>query len=293
MNLTHIAGPLVLFLLMMIVGLELTPADFRRVASAPRAIIGGTLAQWVMLPLLTVGVVLAFDLSPAFGAGAVLVAVAPGAGISNILVALARGNTALSVSLTATASVFAVVTLPAIAALVMPLFLEGTAAVEVPVSTLIGQLFVSLLLPIGLGMWLRLRRPDRAVLIAPILHRVTLVVIVLVIGVSIAFAPEEQLNFEGSAMATVAAGVWTLIAGGIGWGVAALLGLSADDRFTFSIEFAARNIAVAAIVAMSGLDRLDLTYFSGVYATAGYPIVITAVFVRRRLLNISGLTSIP
>ena len=277
-----IAGPIVLFLLMTIVGLELTPADFRRVLSAPRAVIGGTIAQWILLPLMTWVVVRMFDLAPAFGAGAILVAVSPGAGISNIMAALGRGNTALSVTLTATASVFAVVTLPTFSAFAMRIFLTDSQPVDVPVAMLIGQLFVALLLPIGLGMWLRTRHPHRAQLWAPRLQRATMGVIVLVVGVAIALAPDEQVNFEGSGIATVAAAVWTLMAGGIGWTVASALRLSNDDRFTYFIEFGARNIAVAAIVAMSGLDRLDLTFFSGVYATAGYPILMTAVFLRRR-----------
>jgi hypothetical protein len=52
---TQWVGPMILFLLMIVVGLELTPADFRRVVSAPRAVIGGTLAQIALLPLLDVG----------------------------------------------------------------------------------------------------------------------------------------------------------------------------------------------------------------------------------------------
>jgi len=159
MTITEVAGPIVLFLLMTIVGLELSPRDFRRVAEQPRAVVGGTLAQWLVLPLATWIVVGVFGLSPSFGAGAVLVAVSPGAGISNVLVALGRGNIALSVTLTATASVFAVVTLPAIASLAMGLFLEEAEPVRVPVLSLVAQLLVSLLLPIALGMMVRALLP--------------------------------------------------------------------------------------------------------------------------------------
>ena len=72
MDVTQIAGPVVLFLLMVIIGLELTPDDFRRVLAAPRAVVGGTLAQIVLLPLLTWAVVTALGVNPVFGAGAVL-----------------------------------------------------------------------------------------------------------------------------------------------------------------------------------------------------------------------------
>jgi BASS family bile acid:Na+ symporter len=288
---SQLGGPLVLFLLMMTVGLELTPGDFRRVLAAPRAVVGGTLAQWILLPLMTWGVVWLVGVNPIFGAGAVLVAVSPGAGISNILTALARANIALSVTLTAATSVFAVLTLPTIASLGMRVFLGESTPVEVPVLVLIAQLAVSLLLPISLGMWMRARRPDLAVRLAPRLQRITFIVIGLVVALGIAFAPEEQRQVEGSGRAFVAAGVWTLCAMAIGWGTASALRLSSRDRFTFLIEFSARNIAVAAIVALSGLGRLDLTFFSGVYMAVGYPLAGLAVLVRRRLLGSEALAA--
>lgn len=285
MDVTAITGPIVLFLLMTIVGMELTPADFRRVLQVPRAIVGGTLAQWLLLPPMTWAVVTLLGVNPVFGAGAVLVAVSPGAGISNVLVAVARANTALSVSLTATASAFAVVMLPLLASLGMGLFLDDAVAVEIPVALLIAQLAVALLLPIAFGMWLRARNPWGVLQYTALLQRITMIVIGLVIAVGIALAPEEQVNFEGSGVAFVAAGVWTLAAMAIGWGTALVLRLPSDDRFTFLIEFSARNIAVATIVAMSGLGRIDLSFFSGVYFAIGYPLAGAAVWLRRRLAD--------
>jgi len=281
----HIVGPFVLFLLMTMVGLELRVDDFRRVFRAPRAVVGGTVGQWVLLPLMTWAVVTLLGVSPSFGAGAILLAVSPGAGMSNIAAAFARANVALSVTLTATASVFAVVTLPLFSSVAMGLFLDDVAHIDVPVFDLMSQLFVSLFLPIGFGMWLRTRNPARADALAPRLQRLTFLAIGLFIAIGIAISePAEASLFEGAGIATVAAGVWTLCAAGLGWGLGTLLRLPADDRFTFMIEFAARNIAVAAIVAMSGLDRVDLTIFSGLYGAVGYPMVITAVLLRRRFV---------
>ncbi len=282
MNAMHIAGPIVLFLLMASVGLELTLEDFRRVARRPGAVVGGTVAQIVLLPLMTWLVVATFGLTPSFGAGAVLVAVSPGAGISNVLVAVARANVALSVSLTAFASILAVLTLPTISSIGLGLFLEGASHIEVPVGSLIGQLAFSLLLPISAGMFLRARRPDLADRVGPVLRRATLVAMVVGLSVGLLFAGEEQVNAAGTGAAFAAAAAWTLCAMGIGWGTGRLLGLDAADRFTFLVEFSARNIAVSAIVAMSGLGRIDLTLFSGVYIFVGYPLAAAASLWRRR-----------
>jgi len=285
MEIAQIAGMGVLFLFMLVVGLELSLADFRRVLAAPRAVVGGTLAQILLLPLMTWGVVWALGVNPVFGAGAVLVAVSPGAGMSNILAALARANVALSVTLTALASVLAVVTLPSVASLGMRVFLEDSTAVEVPVTALVLQLTFSLLLPISLGMWFRSRDPVRAARVAPTVHRLLMAAIVLAIVVSVAFADESQLDVGGGGIAFAAAAIWTLAAGSIGWATARALRLDAEDRVTFVIEFAARNVAVASIVAVSGLGRVDLTLFSGIYAVVGYPMAATFVFLRRRFVG--------
>jgi len=282
MEFTEVTGPIVLFLLMLAIGLELTPADFRRVFQTPRAVVGGTLGQWVLLPLMTWLVVGAVGVTPVFGAGAILVAVAPGAGISNVLVALGRGNIALSVSLTATASAFAVVTLPLLSSIGIRLFLDDPPDVEVPVIALTVQLALTLLLPIALGMTLHSRYPAEARRLAPRLHRALIAAIVVVVAGGIAFAPDEQVSLDGIERAVIAALLWAVAAMAIGWGVAAALRLSDDDRFTFLIEFSARNVAVSSIVAMSGLGRLDLTLFSGIYVVVAYPLAALAVFWRRR-----------
>ncbi len=282
-NSTQLAGLVPLFLLMLVVGLELTPADFKRVLATPRAIVVGTLAQILLLPAMTWAVVSALGLSPAFAAGAVLVAIAPGAGISNIFAALARVNVALSVTLTAIASVLAVVTLPIIASLALGELLGDATTVEVPVGGLMLQLAFSLLLPLSLGMALRTRYPERADKLAPTLQRVMIGAIVLVVVVSVAFSDEEQLEYDIEPVAFIAAGVWTLAAMLIGWTIATLLRLSTPDRFTFLIEFSARNIAISSIVALSGLGRIDLTFFSGVYGAVGFPLVAAVVLWRRRM----------
>jgi BASS family bile acid:Na+ symporter len=293
MDIAQIVGPVTLFLLMMIVGLELTLDDFRRVVAMPRVVVVGTLAQWTLLPVMTWGVVTALDVNPVYGVGAILVAVAPGAGMSNLVAALGRGNIALSVTLTAITSVFAVVTLPAFASLGLRVFLDETAPVDVPVASLIVQLFFTLLLPIGLGMTLRTRHPERAKQLAPKLHRVLIFALLAAVVVGVAFAPEEQLEFEGGSRAVAAAFLWTVLAMAIGWGTATLLRLAPADRFTFVVEFGARNIGIAAIVAMSGLGRVDLTFFSGVYAAVGYPLVFVLAMLRRRRAGPTGTLAPP
>ena len=284
MEAPQLVSSLILFMLMMVVGLELTLGDFRRVAAAPRAVIVGTIGQLLLLPLMTWLVVAGVGVSPVFGAGAVLLAVSPGAGISNVLTALARANIALSVTLTAFSSVLAVVTLPVVSSVAMQVFLGDATPVEVPVGTLVGQLAITLLLPISLGMWMRVRRPHLAAAWGPKLQRIAIIVIAVLITAGIVFGGDPEVTVTGFRRALVAAFVWTAAAMAIGYGIASALRLPPGDRFTFLIEFSARNIAVATIVAISGLASIELTFFSGAYLAVGYPLAGAAVLLRRRLL---------
>ena len=274
-------GPLSLFLLMMAVGLELVVDDFRRLRSNPGAVIGGTVAQLVGLPLLTWGVVVALDLPPVFGAGAVLVAVAPGAGISNLLAAMAGANTALSVTLTAFASVLAAFSLPAFASLGLEVFMGESVEVEVPVLRLIAQLVFTLLVPIGLGMFLRARWPEFVARRGRVLQGAALAVIIGLTVLGVSFGESDELSFDDARAGLLGAAVWTLAAMALGWGVAWLLRLDGRDRFTFLIEFSTRNIGVAGIVALAGLARVDLALFMAAYVVVGYPIAGTVALARR------------
>jgi BASS family bile acid:Na+ symporter len=280
-NPTQLVGPLALFLLMSVVGLTLTPADFRRVAESPRVAVIGTLAQFALLPPMTLALVWLLGLPPVFGAGAVLIAASPGAGLSNILTALARANTALSVTLTGVASLLSVVTLPVIAAAGLRMFSQDSVHVEVPVVSLVLQLSGSLVLPIGLGMWVRARWPDFALRNARVIQRIAFAAIALLVSLAIAFGEQGDLSVRDAEAGLLGGVAWTLCAMALGWGVGAALRASPDDRFTLLIEFGARNVAVATIVAISGLQRADLGLFSAAYLATGYPLCALAVAWRR------------
>jgi BASS family bile acid:Na+ symporter len=103
---------LVLATMVFSVALELRVDDFRRVASTPRAVVCGLVPQFVLLPGATWLATLALDLEPNIEAAMILVASCPGGSLSNVVTHLGRGNTALSVSISAVASVMALVLTP-------------------------------------------------------------------------------------------------------------------------------------------------------------------------------------
>jgi BASS family bile acid:Na+ symporter len=103
---------LVLATMVFSVALELRVEDFRRVVSTPRAVVCGLVPQFILLPGATWLATLALDLPPNIEAAMILVASCPGGSLSNVVTHLGRGNTALSVSISAVASVMALVLTP-------------------------------------------------------------------------------------------------------------------------------------------------------------------------------------
>jgi BASS family bile acid:Na+ symporter len=280
-SLLNIVAAFVLFTMMTVVGLELTAADFRRVVAMPRAIAAGTLAQLTVLPVCSGLLLLVYPLPPNIAAGVVLIAASPGGGISNVFCYLAGANTALSVTLTGIASLAAVITLPVLAALGIEWIIGERLAVEVPITALIGQLVFLVLLPISLGMFIRNRAAQTALRYAAPLRRLTLAAIVLLIVIAIA---SDTTGLAGQVVdGLLVSLIWTAMAMGIGWAIARLVGLAPADAFTFLIEFAVKNVGLAAIIALAVLDRPDLAVFFGAYVLVGYPLAVLASMAWRRL----------
>ena len=281
----QLLGPLILLPLMFVVGLQLTPDDFRRVLSSPKAVIGGTLGQLLLLPLLALAVVTLLPLSPLIGAGAMVLAATPGAGMSNVMAAISRANVALSVTLTAIASLLSVVVLPAMTALAIRLLVGDSTEVTVPVASMVAQLVVFLAIPIGLGMWTRARRPEASQRYVGTANRIAVVAILALTLLGAVSGENLMPSGEEFAWVVVAATLWTLLAMGVGWGVGWLLRLNSADRYTLLIEFSARNLALTIVVALGSLGRLDLALFAAAYSLSGFPLVIVAAALRGRRLG--------
>src|ERR671915_2514623 len=117
--------PLGLAVIMVVLGLSLTPADFRRVVVFPKGVAIGLLNLLAISPLLAFGVAELFGLAPVLAVGLVLLGASPGGTMANLLTHLARGDVALSITMTAISSVAAVVTVPLFLGLAVDRFGSG------------------------------------------------------------------------------------------------------------------------------------------------------------------------
>jgi BASS family bile acid:Na+ symporter len=142
--------PVLVFFAMVVVGMELTTDDFRRVARQPGTVVAATVGQFVLLPVIGWLLVRCLGLQPAIARGLLLVAVCPSGAMANVYSYLARANVALSVILTAVSCLAAVLTTPLALAVLQGQ--DGEASgFPVPVGVLAGQLFLLLALPVLTG----------------------------------------------------------------------------------------------------------------------------------------------
>jgi len=274
-----IAIPMVVILMMLVVGLELTLEDFRRIRRCPKRVLVGTAGQLILLPLIAAGLAWALDPPPHIVAGMVLVAACPGGAISNYYVYLARADVALSVTLTAVSTALAFVTLPVLTFLGFQLLYGQQGTVPVPVSHMISQLLVLLLLPTVAGMWIRHRWTSLVKCKGVMLRRISIgALVVLVVFVIQSQAENLGVQIGRLLLATV---LFTLLAMTAGAATAWKLKLKADDRFTFAAEYAARNLGIATVVGATLLGHTEFVVFAAAFFIIQVPLILAAVMLRR------------
>lgn len=289
-SVTPVAIPALVFLMMIVVGMELLPADFSRVRERPQTVLVGTVGQLLLLPLLAILLGWVLNLPPSITAGMMLVAACPGGAISNYYALLARADVALSVSLTAVSTLLAPFTLPLIAdsgfQLIAanastPSALAGDhAAISLPVISTMLQLLIMLVIPIATGMWLRRRWPHWANAHGAKLRTISLLALLSVMTF-IAWQQPERLLEQGS-MLLLAGASFTLLSLAVGIGVAMLIHLPAAARFTFGIEHAARNLGVAAAVGAGILGDTGMVLFATALLIIQIPLLLAASLLQRR-----------
>jgi BASS family bile acid:Na+ symporter len=272
--------------MMLVVGMELTPEDFLRVRRHRRAVVVATVGQLLLLPLLVVALAQLFDPSPYLVAGMILVAASPGGAISNFYVYLAGADVAMSVTLTAVSTVLAFITLPLLTAAGFRLLLVEQETVPVPVGYMVGQLLVVLLLPTLAGMWIRHRWPALVLRRAVWLRGFSLLcLIALVAFVSVEQAQRLREHIGQLLAITLLFTGLAMASGGLsGW----LAGFGPRERFSFLIEYPARNLGIAAIVGATLLARTEFVVFAAAFFVIQVPLMLIAVLIRRRRSPVAG-----
>lgn len=151
---TDVILPLALAFIMFTLGLGLTFSDFARVARMPKNFLIGLVSQLLFLPLVALIIVFIWPLQPELAIGLILIAAAPGGVTSNILTSFAKGDVALSISLTAVMSLLSVISVPLVLGLSIGLISDSSLG-SISLTGIVISMFLIVTLPVLLGMIFR------------------------------------------------------------------------------------------------------------------------------------------
>lgn len=269
---TQVILPISLAFIMLTLGLALRWADFRRVVVQPKDFFVGAISQVVLLPLVAFALVSIWPIEPALAVGVMILAACPGGVTSNLLTHIARGDTALSVSLTAVISVLAVLTLPFIVGFSIVHFMDAASAPRLNVIETIAGVFVITTVPVLLGMMIRQFVPRTAKASERIARHIATVLFVLIVLGAIA---SERANiviyFIQAGPVTLVLNVIMLV---LAFGIGAALRLGPAQRTAITLECGLQNSTLAIFVGATLLKNTTMIVPGGIYglimfATAG------------------------
>ena len=261
--------PIALAVIMGSLGLSLTIADFKRVVVYPKGVAIGLTNLLLISPFLAFGIADLYNLQPELAVGLVLMGAAPGGATANLMTHLARGDTALSVTMTAISSLAAVVTVPLYLGLSIEYF-DADVGDDVSMPGIVARVFVILIVPLAIGMWLRSRDPDRADRLEKRIKTVAFGFLILVIAGAVLTEWEiVRDNFTDLALATL---TLNLAAMSVSYSIAQIARLSAPQSTAIARELGVHNGTLAIAVA-STIDNSLATpaaiYSIFMFATAG------------------------
>lgn len=247
---TTVVLPLAIAFIMFTIGLGLTLDDFRRVVVIPRGISIGLVNLILISPLLAFGMAELFNLDPLMAVGLVLLGASPGGTLANMLTHLAKGETALSVTMTAISSITAVVTIPLFFSLANDYFGAGGSLAVSDMFSVVLRTFLITVVPLSIGMFVRSRAPEWVDRTKSGISKAAVVVFVLVvIG---AVASEWDLIADNLARVAAAAVALNIVAMTFSFSVSKVARLSDRQATAIALELGVHNgtvaIAVAAII---------------------------------------------
>jgi BASS family bile acid:Na+ symporter len=239
----------ILAIVMFSIAIDLKPDDFKRLGRNPRPVVTGLLSQFLVLPVLTFGLVLLTRPQPSIALGLILVAACPGGNISNFITHRAGGNAALSVSMTAVATVGAIFVTPLNIAFWGGLYgptraiLRETAVDPVQIAITVTLM---LILPLCLGVLLNLKRPDLTARLRRPLQILSFLIFVAFILLALMANWSFFLGYAGAVAALVVAHNALALSGG--YLSATVAGLSPFDRRAVTIETGIQNSGLGLVL---------------------------------------------
>ena len=236
--------PLSLVFIMFSLGLGLTINDFKNVFKKPKAFWLGFVNQMIILPIAGLFVIYVFSLKDEIAVGMMILACCPGGVTSNILTKLAKGDTALSISFTAVASIITVITLPIVLGFSMKLL--GSESQDINILSTGLKMFVLTAGPVSIGLYVNSRYNKFSKLFSSTANKVSAILFVIIVLVALnknwsTFV--ENLSSLGPAIILL-----ITIMLFVGFNSSKLFGLNKKQGITVAIESGIQNATVGVTV---------------------------------------------
>ncbi len=246
---TDVILPLALAFIMFVLGLGLTGADFLRVIKQPRDFFIGAFSQIILLPIIAFILVKIWPISPELAIGVMIIAAAPGGVTSNLLTSFARGDVALSISLTAIISLLCVITIPFIILTSVELLGGSSLSSDISLLSMSRDMFLIVTMPVVLGMLLRKFLAGAALKFEPIAKKISILLFVLVLLGAVAAERENVASYFAQAgLITLVLNIIMMV---VAYYVAQMLASGIEQKKCITIECGLQNGTLGIFVATS------------------------------------------
>ena len=244
--------PLALAFIMLSLGLGLTGGDFLRVIKQPRDFLVGAFSQIILLPIIAFIIVKFWPIAPELAIGVMIIAAAPGGVTSNLLTSFAKGDVALSISLTAIISLLCVFTIPFIVLASVKLLNDANITEDISLISMSRDMFLIVTVPVILGMLFRKFVSGAALKFESIAKKVSTALFVLVLLGAIAAERENVVSYFAQAgLITLTLNIIMMI---VAFYLAQLLSSGIKQKICITIECGLQNGTLAIFVATSIFD---------------------------------------
>ena len=246
---TDVILPLALAFIMFALGLGLTGADFLRVIKQPKDFFIGVFSQIILLPIIAFIIVKIWQTSPELAIGVMIIAAAPGGVTSNLLTSFARGDVALSISLTAIISLLCVVTIPFIVITSITLFDSSSTTEDISLLSMSRDMFLIVTVPVMIGILFKKFFSGLTLKFEPIARKLSIILFVLVLLGAIAAERENVISYFAQAgLITLSLNVVMMV---VAYYFAKLFASGTKQKKCITIECGLQNGTLAIFVATS------------------------------------------
>ena len=276
-------APIALALIMLGLGLGLTIQDFSRVIKNPKDFLIGALCQMIILPIIAFILIKIFNTPLEIALGVMIIAAAPGGVTSNVLTKFAKGDVALSLSLTAIISLISIISVPFIVFNSAKLLDAASISNEISMTGISLKMFFVVTLPVIIGMLIRKFATNFIVSKTLIIQRLSIILFIIVFLAIWIEEWDNIINYITQAGSiTLSLNIIMML---IGYFIAKFFESGIEQRRCISLECGLQNGTLAVFVSSQLFDEKIYMVPTAAYALIMFLTSLIFVFIIRKNIN--------